>query len=470
MTKKVGINIGTNSLGIIVRYTEMSHGEPITYRTVHPLRSYILLYMCLIFSALLFGSCKQDYVRQEGCHLDQMNLHGNVVKVETIVQSSMPLTELYFNSFNPQNTISFYAGNFSILFDNHGYVEKSIGYDINGKQLFDVKFCSKEDSNITPFVPIGPGAKQNIDKIKTVSSENGNVVEVQYFDGNKLIWKQRAFYNEDGTINSITKEYESLRIKNNLLNIEYSDTTLFSYLSYDEYNNWTEVLVEYKGILPKHTHSYKIKRQITYATDGDKPQLIQELQAYNNANFESTDAFDIIPLRYYGAMKIPHYMAIQSQNYINDINGYLSPNLQSKLNYVFMSVYDNNDAYATISVSITPSDGGSDFDNLSPRELAYDEETDKYFEEENTRIMAQGGAYILKWLPYSFVKISGHNALKICYYRYGNGSPIPVYCENYTIPMNDGNTLCIIYSFQSNLDYRFRMDFDKAINSINLNR
>ena len=157
--------------------------------------------MCLVFSTFLFASCKQEYNRQEGCHLDQMNLNGNVVKVETIVQSSMPLTELYFNSFNPQSAVSFYAGNFSISFDNQGYVERTIGYDINGKQLFDVKLNSKEESNFTPVVPIGPGAKQNIDKIKTVSSENGKVVEVQYYDGSKLIWKQRASYNEDGTIN-----------------------------------------------------------------------------------------------------------------------------------------------------------------------------------------------------------------------------------------------------------------------------
>lgn len=433
------------------------------------MRLYRFLYMCLVFSTFLFASCKQEYIRQEGCHLDQMNLHGNIVKVETIVQSSMPLTELYFNSFNPQDAVSFYAGNFSISFDNQGYVDRTIGYDINGKQLFDVKLNSKEESNFTPVVPIGPGAKQNIDKIKTVSSENGKVVEVQYYDGSKLIWKQRAFYNEDGTINYITKKYESLSIKTDLLNIEYSDTTKFNYLSYDENNNWTEVLVDYRGILPKHNHSYKIKRQITYATDDDKPQLIQELQAYNKATYETTDAFDNIPLRDYGSMNIPHYMAIQSQNYINDVNGYLSPNIQSQLNYVFMSVYDNKNAYATISVSITPGDGSTDFDSLSPEELVYDEETDKFLEEENVSVMAQGGTYILKWLPYSFVKISGHNALRICYYRYGNGSPIPVYCENFTIPMSDGNLLCFIYSFQSNLDYRFRMDFDKAINSINLN-
>jgi len=80
--------------------------------------------------------------------------------------------------------------------------------------------------------------------------------------------------------------------------------------------------------------------------------------------------------------------------------------------------------------------------------------------------MAQGGTYILKWLPYQFTTISGRRALKLSYYRYGNGSPIPVYCENYTIPMVDGNTICVIFSFQSNLYNRFYKDFQNSINSI----
>lgn len=97
---------------------------------------------------------------------------------------------------------------------------------------------------------------------------------------------------------------------------------------------------------------------------------------------------------------------------------------------------------------------------------SFSQELDDVLKEQNVEVMAQGGTYVLKWLPYGFVDISGKRSLKQSYYRYGKGSPIPVYCENYITPMKDGYTLSIICSFQSNLDNRFRKDFSNAINSI----
>lgn len=43
---------------------------------------------------LFFASCA--YNREEGCHLDKLNINGNVTKIETVVQSTTPLTELYY--------------------------------------------------------------------------------------------------------------------------------------------------------------------------------------------------------------------------------------------------------------------------------------------------------------------------------------------------------------------------------------
>ena len=419
--------------------------------------------------AVILSSCGNDYNRQEGCHLDQMKIKGDVLKVETIVQSSMPLTELYFNSFNPTSGVSCYTGNIAILFDNHGNIKRHIGYDMNGEELFSVQLDTTERLNLTPFVPIGSCANQTIDNVKTISDYDGKVVEVKYFDRNNLIWTQKANYNKDGTINSITKKYESLSIQTELINIEYSDTTSFHYLSFDDRNNWTEVEVNYRGILPRHEHSYKIKRQITYALEAEKPKLINELKAYNKVTDHLKNEFDRISLGDYGSMTIPRYMALQSKNYMKEVGRFSQSKYQSNINYIFMSVYDNKDAYATFSVNITPGNGSAYFDDLSPEELAYDEYTDKYLEKQYVNILAQGGIYVLKWLPYSYCKISGHYALSLQYYRYGKGSPIPVYCENYMLPMPDGNTLNFMYSFQSNLDYKFRSDFNNSIRSIVLN-
>lgn len=421
------------------------------------------LFLILIFSLL---SC-QSYERKPGCHLDKMHIKGNVVKIETIVQSTMPLTEIYAKAFDPQYAISTYSGNIAIEIDNNGNIKRSEGYGIDGKKIFDaVNYIPENDGCFSPVVPIGPNAKQNIDNIKIIKSDKGDVVNVKYYDGNDLIWSQKAFYSEDGSLKSIVKEYAQFSIKLGFLNIEYKDTTTFSYLNYDHLGNWTEAEISYKGVFPKHAYTYKIKRQITYLDEDKKPKLIDELAAYNNLNMISTNATDQICLGEYGTMRIPHYMALQTKDYINDVTSILPQSMRDKMQYFFMSTYDDKDAYVSMSVSSILGDGSSGYDDLSPEELKYDEEMDKYLEEQNTSVMAQGGTYVLKWLPYQFTTISGRRALKIAYYRYGNGSPIPVYCENYTIPMDDGNMISIIFSFQSNLYNKFYKDFEKSINSI----
>lgn len=417
----------------------------------------------LFTSVFVLSSC-QCYERKPGCHLDKMHIRGNVVKIEAIVQSTMPLTEIYANAFNPQYGVSTYIGNVAIDFDNNGNAKHSVGYGLDGKKIFDVDIHTtkkaKNDCGIIPVVPIGPGANQNIDNIKTITSKNGDVVSVKYYDGNELVWEQKAFYNEEGSPNSIIKDYAQLSIKTDFQNITYADTTTFNYQEYDNYGNWTVAEINYKGILPRHAHTYKIKRQITYLEDSKKPALIKELAAYNKADITSTNEMDQVSLGRYGTMRIPHYMTLQSQSYINNVNDF------NQLHYLFMSVYDNNDAYATISVTSNPGDGSNGFDDMSPKELEYDEDLNQLLEEQYTIVMAQDGTYILKWLPYKFTTVSGYHTLKCRYYRYGKGSPIPVYCENYTIPMADGNTICVTFSFQSNLYNRFYNDFEQSINSI----
>lgn len=396
-----------------------------------------------------------------------MHIKGNVVKIETIVQSTMPLTEIYAKAFDPKCAISTYAGNVTIYFDKDGNIKHSKGYGLDGMEIFDADRYNPRNSGVsTPSIPIGLGAKQNIDNIKTIASENGDIVNVKYYDGNDLIWNQKAYYNEDGSMKSIVKEYEQLSIKSDLITILYTDTTTFNYLEYDNLGNWVEAEVNYKGILPKHAHSYKIKRQITYMEDGKKPTLIKELRKYNKVDMTTTKETDEVHISEYGTMNIPHYMAMQPKNYINDVINLMPSYLRDQTHYLFMSVYDDKDAYASISVNYFPGDGSGNFDDLSPEELAYDKETDKILEEQNTAFLAQAGTYVLKWLPYKFVTISGRRALKISYYRYGKGNPIPVYCEIYSIPMADGNTICVSISFQSNLYNRFYKDFEQSINSI----
>lgn len=420
----------------------------------------------IFFSGLILISC-QKYEKQEGCHLDKMHIKGDVVKIESIVQSTMPLTELYANAFNPEQAISTCVGNVEIDFDYHGNVKSVIGYGIDGKKLFDTgTIHPSTDACSSPAVLIGPGANQDITNIKTVSNGNGDIVGIKYFSNGDLVWDQKAFYNEDGSFYSVVKDYPKFNILTEFFNVTYSDTTTYKYLSYDEMGNWTEVEISYKGVLPKHSHTFRIKRQLTYYGEGKKNSLISQLKQYNKSKMELSDESDLVLLGQYGSMRIPHYMVVGSENAIEDLLNSMPAAYRDQIHYLFLSTYDKNDAYATISVSYTRGGDPSGFDNLTAEDMMYDEEVDRYFEEENTVAMAQGNTYILKWLPYQFLTVSGRRALKYTYYRYGNGSPIPVYCENYMIPMRDGNLISIIFSFQSNLYNRFYKDFDSAIKSI----
>ena len=418
-------------------------------------------YLFLVTVMTLVVSC--TYNRNEGCHLDKLNLNGNVKKIETIVQTTMPLTELYYGSIDPSKSISMFGGNFVFDFDNHGYLKKTTGYGIDGKVLFVSDYFSQsQEPNLAPSV-ISVSAKQQIDRVKTISESDGKVVNAQYYSGSELIWNQYVTYNDKKDVVSIVKEYLPLSIKSDLLNIQYADTTKYEYSSLDEHGNWTVAKVYYTGVLPKHKHEYTVIRQITYYGDSKKSPLIKQLDSVNEEemHYESSE-FDNITIGKYGKMKIPHYMMLQSDDYISLVNDY-SPRA---IDYIFMSEYDNSDAYASFSVSRNYVGKGNVFDEVLTNELPYIKALDEELKKLNVLIMEQGGTYILKWLPYSCVNISGRKALKLSYYRYGNGSPIPVYCENYLVPMDDGYILSIVYGFQSNLDNKFRVDFNKAVNSI----
>lgn len=411
----------------------------------------------------MFGlSGCQSYERKPNCHLDKMHIKGNVVKVETIMQSTVPYTEMLAMVFDPQYAIFSYAGNTLITFNKDGNIRRYKGYGLDGKELFDVKKfkIENEDMNTIPVIFIGPNVDQNVGRVKTISSANGDVVNVKYFDQDELIWESSTYYNDDGSPKSIVKEYVQLS-NESMLNISYADTTDYKYLEYDNRGNWTELAISYKGMVCSHAHSYKLKRRLTYLGDKEKPALIEDLDKYNDTAQVNTQDVKIVTIGEYGVMRIPHYMTMQSKDYISGVKDLMSPKLKNKSCYLLLSVYDDNDAYASLSIQYFSGDGSTGFEDFPQK---YNKTIDKFFEEQMTAALATQGVYILKWLPYQFVTISGRRALKYTYYRFGN--PIPVYCETYSIPMSDGNTLGINFSFQSNQYNRFYNDFKQSINSI----
>ena len=417
----------------------------------------------MIAVATLQLSCGR-YEREEGCHLDKLCVNGDVVKIETIVQSTIPVTELYAESFDPSATVSFFAGNTTLEFDGRGNIKEFVGFGINGDELFSCNsFKTDGQGLMSPAIALGADGKRKVLQIAADQVSNSNVRRVTYSDNSGIMWIQTATYNDDGTPKMITKEYPKMEISFAKEKISYHDTTTFNYLQRDTLGNWTEAEVVYKGILRKHDYRYRIKRQITYYGERKKQPLIDELEAYNKARYATTNQFYNVKIGPFGSIQLPGYMRLQQQDFINEVKANASA---GPLNYLFLSVYDNDDAYASFSANVDAAD--VEAFEFTAADAEYDSGVNSLIREEFTKTLASSGVTLLKWLPYRVVTLSGRYVLQLSYYRCGNGSPIPVYCESYMVPVQGQYMVTLTLSYQSNQYNRFRKDFLKSVKSIRL--
>jgi len=403
------------------------------------------------------GCC--EYERHDGCHLDKLNLRGNIVKVETIVQSTMPLTEMFYDVFGT-NAICISGGNTMVKFDHHGFVQKYEGYGLDGELLFSEKDIPTDDATYIGPTVLGANLDERIGRIDITEKEEDRVTEVKYYscDG-ELLWIQKADYDNNGDICRITKNYAILSYHSDLFNIEINDTTNYHYLNYDEYGNWTEVEVAYHGILPKQNSIYKVKRQITYKGESEKAPLLEQLDKYNEEVLIYTDdstEWQTIQLGKYGQITLPAYM--------RPVSDYQTPSALSTINLCTYE-YGERDAYASYSVSVIP--GFYPFEDMQASDFAYFKEVDEQYKEQMEQSLSEGGIYMFKWLPYEYTKICGYQALRFRYYRYGKGNPIPVYVEIYSISAPYGE-VNVTFSYQSNHTNRFAKPFKETLKSMRL--
>lgn len=412
----------------------------------------------LIIFVLFFASCSK-YERQDGCHLDKLNFKGNVVKVETIVQSTIPLTEMFYDVFGA-NAICVAGGNTVIEFDRHGFVQKYEGYGLDGVQIFAEKNIPIDTTTSIGPTVLGANLGERIGRVNITRKEDGRVAEAYYYSDEELVWVQKANYNKNGDISRITKNYVSLSYHSDLLNIECNDTTEYHYLSYDSHDNWTEAEVIYHGVLPKHNHTYKVKRQITYDEESKKSPLLEQLDEYNKVELVKADDSihrQTVFLGEYGRITLPSYMrpvtnqrALAAQGMIN----------------LCVYEYGGSDAYASYSVSVIP--GSYPFEDMTAGDFSYFKDIDEQYKDQMAQALAQGGVYLFKWIPYEYTKICGYQALRLRYYRYGMGSPIPVYVETYSIGAPYGE-MTVTFSYQSNHAMRFAKSFQETLMSLSMN-
>ncbi len=427
-------------------------------------KEYKGLVMCMVVCVLCSLCGCVEYGRKENCHLDKLHVKGDVVKIETIVRSRMPMTEMLASTFDPADAISMYCGNVTVEFDRHGNAKKYTGYGTDGRKVFGVRGFNPERNGFATVGLLMNEPRQRISRIVTDTLRESNVVDEKYYDGDTLVWDMKTEYNAGGSVDRITKEYSRLGFEVDGYKSVSADTAEYNYLDYDSVGNWVEVEVMYKGVLPKCSHTYKIKRQLTYWGDPSKKPLIDELESYNVAEEYPVSELVTVPLGEYGEMKIPSYMKLQSEGYNGGVKGSKPLLTVSGVSSLFVSTYDGKDAYATITANIQYEGGADTFDDMPEGNREIDRELEEVF----TSALKKDGTYILKWIPYRLVTISGRTSLKMSYYRYGKGSPVPVYCENYNIPLGNGSAICVAFSFQSNQYDRFVGDFQRAIASIKL--
>ncbi|MBO4777039.1 MAG: hypothetical protein J5588_00975 [Bacteroidales bacterium] len=377
------------------------------------------------------------YQRKTNCDLDQLNINGNVVKIETIVKSTIPFTEMAYDTYGKYG-INATNGNVVLDFDNYGFIKKYSGFDIKGKSLFEEIY----NNEATDFTPAVAGAVQTIKCLNSQKNENGQLVYAEYVCNENVRLKMNMFFNEHGDLSKITKVYDGLDI---------CDSTLYDYTKFDNHDNWIESEVSYYGYLKKHNHKYSVKRQISYDGEQTKLPLIFQLAAYNidttvcNCNMKKIDGE-------FGEIFIPDYMKctdniIQYPSYVSS--------------YSFIN--SNDDAYSYFSL-VYDTKSTAFFAEWEKKDFEYNSTIDEkirqlYEQNQNVKIF--------KWFPYRFTKICGHYALQIQYYRYGNGSPIPVYVEQYVID-NPKGKVEITFSYQSDKQSCFQKTFNKSLTSLKL--
>ncbi len=421
-----------------------------------------------IIFILFFTSCK--YEREENCHLDILHLNGDVVKVETIVQSSIPFTELVSQTYSPGSVISMTNSNSIINFDKKGNVKKYKVYGIDQKELFSEKYFNPIlDCNTYTPVLIYTGAT-TIDEIIPIDNYDDDFLDIEYYSKKALIFTQKVHYDKNGNIDYIIKEYPKTYIQYNTFNIpdHEVDTTFYRYLKIDDKNNWTEMEVEFKGSLEKYRVNYKVKRQITYNDESTKEPLKLQYSKYNK-DIKSNLSYDYKEVEIYnlGKINIPTFMVPEDKEVVEDIKNNNIEYGLLPINYLFSYKYYNKDAYVTYSLNISDSDI-SEINDYSTTALANNKEFDKQLMNAMEERLKLDNSTLLKWLPYEIVKINDNRAIKISYYRYGILSPIPVYVENYMIPYKK-KMLTLTYSFQADRKNLLHDSFKESINSVKFN-
>lgn len=411
--------------------------------------------VCVLFIHL-FLSCTNVNERD----IKLMHLNGNVVKIETVSLTNVPIMEMSMNN-DPERCIAAAEGNYILTFNRRGNIIRYQGFGIDNEELFDVSPI--RGKKIMAPVSIGNiSISNNPDSAHFEQNEDGDLVVIELFKNNKL--SNRIHISYDQLHRPIMFVNDKSFISADIF--LQTDTNLYRYLDNDKYGNWTKLEIEYRSsFYPEQNHVvYSVLRQITYRGEREKEPLIK--QSIVNDYMEKRNQFTIHELNPISlgiaSISIPNYMVpSDTKNYLSQTNRHISLFDNDLCRYT----YKDKSKYASFSIQYTPNKGIG-LDEMTDEERVFNKEVDNEFRKQYENPEIQQDLALLIWYPYDFVNNNNHWALRQRYIRYGNGAWVPVYVESYLMDTPDGGAITITMSYQITHKQYFHQDFTNSVRSL----
>ena len=324
--------------------------------------------VCVLFIHL-FLSCTNVNERD----IKLMHLNGNVVKIETVSLTNVPIMEMSMNN-DPERCIAAAEGNYILTFNRRGNIIRYQGFGIDNEELFDVSPI--RGKKIMAPVSIGNiSISNNPDSTHFEQNEDGDLVVIELFKNNKL--SNRIHISYDQFHRPIMYVNDKSFVGTNIF--LQSDTNIYRYLDNDKYGNWTKLEIEYRSShLPEQNHVvYSVLRQITYRGEREKESLIK--QSIVNDYMVKRNQFSIHELNPISlgiaSISIPNYMVpSDTKNYLSQTNRHISYFDNDLCRYT----YKDKSKYASFSIQYTPNKGIG-LDKMTDEERVFNKEVDNEF-------------------------------------------------------------------------------------------
>ena len=417
-----------------------------------------ILLMGVLLSPIL-ASCFRD----NESDLEQLHISGNVVKIETVSLTNIPIMEKLDR--DPRHFIAYADGNYVLTFNRRGNIKRYQGFGIDNDTLFDVS-----PKHVERYVIPALFSKASKDDIFDSSSyelnEKGEIVNMDYYKNDTLVRRTSITYDsKHRPVMLVANSMYWGKIENDDWFLRH-DTTMYRYQKNDKYGNWTELEVERRcNFLPERNHAvYQVLRQITYLGEKKKPPLTNQSRSQITDHL-TTHRLYTIQLGEVATINIPDYMVSTDMKLVKDFMRITNRDSSIYDYDLCRYQYKDTNSYATFSVMYYAS-GGMNIDEWTEEDRKFDEEIDEELRMQYEPSERNRDVVLLKWYPYGIVRIRNHWALRQRYIRYGIGSWIPVYVESYLMDAPDGGAISIIMSYQINHRNYFHQDFTNSVRSL----